>query len=552
MKQYFLLIAFIFFDQASFSQSPIINYEIGYYFDINDIFIQGYFERDYKPEERLNVKMVLGEDFSPGYYFDSLNNKVSGLINYSQTKTSFNFKKNEKDISKEIKPKDCKGYVIGLDSFTLISDFNIFRVLATSTIHEPQFAEVIDQIGNLTFYKNVHAKENVIITYLVRSDTSDKLISFPNNINKFSEIAPPYFADFDVLENKIKEKQFTNNDIPVLVKILKYYLFYQDNKKIFYNSSWDEIEDTTSSAYYAKIISIKDSIFEMNYYFKNGTPIRKGYYYSFYPNKKHGEFLWYYPDGTIRKKINYIKNEKKSETTFYRNSTIHFQITNFKSDLTFENVNTIDGKSVLNENGNGIDEFYDSIAGKKLYFVFEKHILKNSFYISKNDTIYTHCNENASFKKIKMMQRKLDNSKFIDSESNNSFRFESLKTKSNDTGFYPISSIVNYNHGFALVKCVILPDGLVSKMDIVRSVDSDCDSSIIQFLTIMKSKQYWKPAIVNKKNVVEELILPVEFTINSFSWYRNNNWQNSNLWMFPQQFNININNHTLPPAPVFR
>ncbi len=41
-----------------------------------------------------------------------------------------------------------------------------------------------------------------------------------------------------------------------------------------------------------------------------------------------------------------------------------------------------------------------------------------------------------------------------------------------------------YNHGITLVKCIVLSTGYFSKLEIIRSIVSDADSKLINFLSL--------------------------------------------------------------------
>lgn len=74
---YLLVIAFSF---NSIGQNLIKNYEIGSFIDYNKKIINGYFDLDYAPKISLEVKYLLDENFTKGYYLDLNGNKVAGWI----------------------------------------------------------------------------------------------------------------------------------------------------------------------------------------------------------------------------------------------------------------------------------------------------------------------------------------------------------------------------------------------------------------------------------------------------------------------------------------
>lgn len=108
----------------------------------------------------------------------------------------------------------------------------------------------------------------------------------------------------------------------------------------------------------------------------------------------------------------------------------------------------------------------------------------------------------------------------------------------NETG-YPVVSVKDYHHGFVLVKCIVEPTGLTSDFQVIKSVDTACDSTVLDFMSFFKTYKQWKPAQHKGKKVAQELVIPFDFSINGFSRYRyhyhyNDFWMQQNM-MWQQQ-----------------
>jgi hypothetical protein len=512
----------------NFAQNKIANYEIGTFFDLNNQPINGYFDLDYEPEKSLKVDYVIGDDFTPGYYYDIQNRKISGVLKYLQTNTYFEFKEDQYSRARTIEPTECNGYVIGVDSFAVIQNFFVEREIGSFKSDKKEFAEVIEKFGKYIFYKHTRiGVNNNVTTYLYRIDSSETYISFPKKTSKFNTTAIPVFKDFALIVDKINSGKYGAEDIPVMVKFLKYKYKFDKQENIYYSSSWDEVDNANKSKYYAEIKTITDSIFHLSFFFNNKTLIYEGDFTSFFPNRKVGDFIWYYPNGGIRKKVNYQAYKPTNTTTYFKNGNIHLKYTKFDDSPYYSKVLDINGDNLLNSEGSGKEVYYDSIAGRELNIEYLNHSIVNSYFIdSNNRKVYQTCSKNAKPQKFDWLQAKID-----------------------ETKIYPINSVAKFNHGFALVKCIIEPSGLPSGFQIIKSNDKECDLAIINFLYANKALFKWKPAKVGKEAVPQEVILPIEFSIQGFSRYRSNY---NDFWMMQHMMNMQMMQPRIPPMSIPR
>ena len=434
MKRFFSIISLILITIIAHPQNPMKNYELGYYFDINSQNINGYFDIDYEPEEMLKVSYTVGEDFTPGYYYTNSSEKISGTLKYSSKNTYFTFKNNRNFEIKTIKPEECNGYVIGKDSFAVIQNFLVQREIGGFECNKKEFAEVIEKFDSITFYKHIKTGMNgIVTTYLYSYGNSNNYTSFSKDQLKFIESTKSIFSDFLVLEQKIASGKYREREIPILAKLLKYKRKFDKSEKILFNSSWDEVDNPNESEYYANINSIKDSVFHLSYFFKDGTPVYEGHYTSFYPHLKNGEFIWYYPNGVIRKKATYINNTPQSINTFYKNGQIHHYYKLYKKEIKLAQVYSENGDSLLNSQGNGFESFFDSIGKREITNEFVNRELAKSYYFDSNKRkISLFCDKFAKIKNLRNFQTNID-----------------------EINTYPINSVQKFNHGIALVKFII-------------------------------------------------------------------------------------------------
>jgi len=526
-----LISIFIFAILAGFrvySQPIVVNSRTGYCFDINNNFIPGYCDKDYDPKEQLFVKFTIGEEYTPGYYYNRTGDKTSGLLLYSQEYTSPRFKQDKKSEAYDLLPKDCSGYVIGADSFGVITNFNVERMLGGFQSNKREFAEVIEKVGNLVFYKHTRTgMNNIVYTYLVKADTAEKYISFSKAAFVFKETCLPIFGEFESLKEQINKDKFSADDIPVMAKMLKYKWKFDHQERIYFTASWDEVDEANKSSYYAVIESLQDSIFHLKYYSNNDVPVYEGSYSSFYPEKKTGEFNWFYPDGKIRKTILYQNNSPQLTTIFYPNGSIQAEYYTDYVNTFYKQAYTLNGEEIIDNSGNGTQLLYDSILNSELTLEFSNHRLVSSYFTDKSGRkVYQKCEKNAEISNMKQFQKQL--SKKVE---------------------YPMNSIRNYDHGIVLVKCIVEPTGLVSDIQIIKGLNPECDSLISNYLAIMSKEKTWTPAMIAKQKVIQEIVIPVDFAISGFSRYRNNYnyfWMQNNMMMHDPMMQQNMMRPALP------
>lgn len=356
----FAILGLLLFYNAQ-GQNHLDNYMIGNYFDFNGQLIDGFYDFSYAPEKSLNVSYTINTDYTPGYYYTREGLKIEGWLKYAHSSTSFKFIADDDDKPKKIKADECNGYVIGVDSFAVIENFDVQRSLGAFHSDRREFAEVVDKAGSLTFYKHTRVgSRNINDTYIVKLDSSANYISFPKGGKKFKEAGIEIFGGFEPLRKKMETAYY--EEIPTLIKILKYKKRYDQQRKICFNASWDETDNCKDCSYYAKVESLKDSIFHISYCFKNDVKIYEGNFTSFYPHKRRGDFIFYYPNGDIRKKVNYVNNRPKSAIDYYATSNgIHREYNISEEGIDYKQIYYTDGRRLLDEAGNGKESFYDSM-----------------------------------------------------------------------------------------------------------------------------------------------------------------------------------------------
>ena len=281
--------------------------------------------------------------------------------------------------------------------------------------------------------------------------------------------------------------------MPSLIKIFKYRKLHEKGQHIFYNANQDEINNKAESVYFSEIESVHDSVFHIVHYLKNKVKIFDGNFTSFYPHKKQGVFTFYFPSGAVRRKLVFKNNKPVKETLFYENEKIQ-SVVDILEDGTnlYKLVYDESEKNVLDSSGNGIVAFLDLINKRKINYEFKANKSVSTYYIdSENNKVYQLCPKNAEMKGVKSLQKSIK--EYI---------------------IYPEESVRRDNHGILLVKCIVEPSGLVSDVSIVKGIDSYCDNAVLDYLDLFTAEVYWKPAKVWDNPVKQEIIVPIDFSIN--------------------------------------
>ncbi|RLD59903.1 MAG: hypothetical protein DRJ05_05685, partial [Bacteroidetes bacterium] len=131
---------------------------VGLKFDINGKPFNGYFDPfTYAPEKELRI-VHNSDSYEVGYYYDH-GAKIHGQIMFENKKIWF--KKNKDDIKDKITPDEIKSFVIGVDSFFVIKNFQYNGKLKT----KPEFVQYITEIYGDVFVKHYRFSSNIGMQY---------------------------------------------------------------------------------------------------------------------------------------------------------------------------------------------------------------------------------------------------------------------------------------------------------------------------------------------------------------------------------------------------
>jgi hypothetical protein len=580
-----LTFACILFPFVLMAQTNYPGYELGYYFDTNKQLIPGYIDFDYQVKDPFKVSCTIGVDFTPGVYYDLDNVPHQGLIKAGKESYGFRFKESATASGQTFDALHSNAYVIGRDSFTVISNFAIERSTMSSKYDARDFALVIGRVGNKMFYKHTRINNNgVLVTYLVKTDGKDGFESFSQDKTKFKATALSVFADVPGIVSQIQKGVYNKDDLPNMVKIYRYYIAYTQKQPIYLSRAWNEVDLIAEAHKYSLVDEIvNDTVFVVKTFFMDGTPISQQNIVSFAPLKEVGESVFFYPNTTIRKiKAPYGKQTKLvytyaggqplceivmegkipvfSDLNTQRYVTSHgwdyhgghycyampVYVNKEKEAVRkekiiieaesngialknrkwyFEKVYDADGNNVLDVEGAGSVFFFDSIANRKIYWDFVDNRINKAYYLDRNQRkVYQVCDKKA----------------YLSAEP--AAMFENLKTYMH----YQEYSFDSDARGVALVRCVVEPDGKVSEFELIRSVSEQYDLPINNFFKQASMYAFFTPAKEGKELVPQEVVFPLVFELNTYLPMYNNYYNHS--WMFHNQMMQNqmMNTPALP------
>jgi len=510
-KPVFLSIVFLLIYSTTYSQVPV-----GLKYDCNGYAFNGNFDPlTYSPDKKLSIVE---------------NEKIF-------------FKKENFELRDKIKPEEIQHFVIGVDSFFVISNFFDKNKVRS----DPEYVQFITEFNGLTFVKHYkftsgfaqqYALEKPIIeTFLVKAKDSTTWDNFPDN-SRFKLSALKYFSYIPYLNEKILTDKYRSSDMLSIIKMAEYYDKYLNSKDIYYDKYWQEVIDNRNSKYSAKITGIHDSIWTFEYY-EGEVKLFVANYSSFYPNNKNGEFISYFPNGEIRQISTFENNQLKEAETFdkFGSKSRQYEYVKTRDSKSEEyvyncfyiTVNDSLGNNILDSGVAKDFRVIDDFSKCTYFESFTDNELISSYRLSNGDTIFQITNQDNNFK-IKSLQKSFEG-----------YMYEKK---------YDNALSVNAQ-GIILVSLVIDKKGNVVSSTILNTIHPEIDMLVDGFIKsrFQPNALYlfkFKPYYLDKKKQCIEVVIPIEFSINRFykEPVRYNQFDNM-FWMQNHQ----MMNRYMRPAP---
>jgi hypothetical protein len=551
-----------------FSQSQSVNNQIGYHFDFDGNFIDGYLEVSYHPKTNFSKATIPASvEYSRGYYIDLDNQKVDGFFKYNSKSKVLTFKSSIESKKIVFKPEMCNAFVIGLDSFIVIQNFKCQSYEGESKlIKQRTFVSVEEELDGMKLYEYtpIGRMNWNVGTELIKLDTSDQYITVPDDNSKKSRgLFLNLFGEFEPIAEGLEkteidygrqglkiEKKYNCKNVPIMFKLVKYQRAYDEGEKVYFNAFWDEQSKATSGEYYAKIDSIIGEKFFVTYYFNSGVPyysgtfasiddeelsaddknVNKGSYlyfaslgnmYNNYPPYNPGKFLlfkprhsyqsladeqtMYYSSGVVRKRIEFEKKSPKFIETYYANGApMAAYSIKSKSNNKAEYVH------YYNEQG---QDLLDEKGNGKV-------ILQDSVYNREIQLVIQDGGiKSAFYNDDSLGEVYLKYNSF--SSSANSFMNYSSKKAAFDKLELPDSAFLKGAHGKILMRFLLDKDGICIKTDIVKGISKECDEMVLTFSEKWLGKKMDSPLRVEGERVCHEFVLSFDLELHHL-FYRPN------------------------------
>lgn len=504
-----LLILFSLIHLLTYSNAQILNDRVGFYFHIDGVSIENVIDFDFEPEKKLDVTYDFGTGFSPGHYYKKDGQKVLGLIRYLQNTTDFKFKASPADKPLTISSESCLGFVIGIDSFATL-DFSRLSNKKKNQSNTLLFAEVIERAGNLHFYRQFNIESSTTeLRYFVKYDSSEYFLEFPKKQPEFAALSAKVFNISDGISKQIRRGMYRFDNILSLIKSYRYAVAFLNNEKISLNSSFNELWQPETT-YFSRVESIVDSIYRISYYKDDKGIVFTGEYTSFNPVRKNGESIYYYTNGSVRKKLAYKDNKLISGVNYFENGKTYQVFERTDDELIFKEVYDSIGQPILNSNGSGNHSLYDLTNKRTVTHQYENYKLITAFYLNQNnEKVYQYFSSNAKLKTGADIQSLAEH-----------------KIK------YPIESIQRNNYGLVLLSCQVDLKGKIGDIKIIKGIDPWIDDQVVKFLPYIRAYNVIDTGKLNGERVLQEVVIPIDFSLMGFTRtqiYNGNFWAQGGL-----------------------
>ena len=528
--QSLILFLFILLANHSYAQVPV-----GLQFDINGQALHGYFDPiTYSPIKKLTYTHN-SDSYETGHYYNLAGHKIVGLIKFAGKKIFFQTKLGKSKTT--LKPELIKSFVIGVDSFFVVSNFQYKNRLITKS----EYAQFITEFDGYTFAKHYRfpseigpANYEIIETYLVKKKNETVWNNFYLN-KKFDEKALKHFGHIPEIKSKLLSYEYSDKNTLSMIKMCDYWNKYNLSEPILFDQFWQETQNKENAKYHANITSKKDSIWTFDYY-QDSVKLYTISYSSFYPNVKNGELTVFYPNGTIRRTCNYMNNEAIDEKTYDENGSLASCFEHIKKQkpssfkikrkTLYKTIADTLGTNILTSDGPHAIKRYDNLRNVSYTHVYINNELVSSYRLLNKDTVFQISTPSYDFK-IKSIQK--------------SFSFYMMNKD--------IEKALNVNaQGIILVSVVIDKKGYVIESKLLNSLHPQIDALVKKFIngklpTPIFDLNRFKSYKRNKKKQFCEFVLPFEFGIDRF--YR----KPVNFYHFHPMYHWNSMPKFSPPPP---
>jgi len=542
----------------------------------------GYVDLDYSPIQPLMVPIDIGQSYSNGKIYLNNGEVLDGMVKYNNTGRKLLFKSKGQslyDNAKRIKVKECAGFKIMTDTFTVISDFKVFQKKRSFSLSDKPstmffngsvFAEVLGQTNGFKVYKLTDITNNgsKVSIYFLLEDKDGNIIDISKENNDWQSAIKPLIGNNNTIEEANEEsyREFFKEKA-VIDKIKR-------GQKVFYSKYLEELD--TANHTLALEAEIKKDADNWHYLFRNinDQVLMIQNYKSLVPFKKNDISRYFYPNGSIRKTCVY-KNEKLIvEGHFHINGALHYEIAQNPIEKKEDIVNWFNKVSqfgsIAYNNGESLKVYkqsgklYDYKTDKEVVTDISKHMLSPkdddelvTIYLNVCDSlgnqlldaegngqeVYYDANRKCNTYRV-YINHQLKSAYHIDKNNEKIYHYCDKPVMMNSFSSYRKRSHEELRKTILAKDWEAFPQGTFFLRYIIDengkrigfNIENVHDENLMRLLAEYWYKQSlgmsWKVARHDKKKVKSEIIIPVMIAVKGFSPLPS---ANSSMWMMQQQ-----------------
>ena len=359
----------------SLAISNIQAQEVGYMFSMAGNEYDQFISHEHANTYDLKSSVNLNYEYAFGIAFD-VNGERRDYKYMKLTHNGIDVKKSKTDYPEKIDLKFFKKFIIGGDTLITVADTTINQkqkfkkyIILGKTDETENYLLFQRKLKNKTqFYlKNKQTDVWLLINYRFDLDFQNEVVSLFEHL--------PYI--------KLKKASFGSKDIKNLIKSVRYYERYKANKNFYFSSLMNDVTDTAKMTYYCQVENLVDSKWTVSFYNKHGQKLLEGEYSDVAPLTKHGSLKWFYPDGKVRKKAQFIDGDLDGSYLVYNHDgTKHCTYKHTKKG-DMQVLSIFDNKGVEQTKNIKKHTYYDYINDRTLNIQYEYNKLDKISYVDK-------------------------------------------------------------------------------------------------------------------------------------------------------------------------
>jgi|GEM_PF-3460224 len=505
----FLLALLCFISFVSFSQNSTSNHAVGFYTDINGQDVYLYHDKTYEIQDKTFAKAIdLGDkSYAPASYYDNEMNKVTGYIKVSSNSSNISFKKTKGSKREILRREQYHSYTIGIDSFVVFgkafTEYQNIGIKQSSGNMILRWVKSIDE-WSLWFYVG----ENGEFYYLLSNDLTLKNYCFSLGQRKFRKEFVEYFQYmFPKTAQLVENSKLELSHMRSIFNLMTYEQSLKNNSKIYYDYYDNPSRKPTDN--YVVCESINDGYYKVSTYKNNKKTLSKNI--TIYKSTVLKDLNYIYKGSVqffdsneyLYQEYFFNDNGKKLDSIylFYVNGSVFEIIREPSSKDRATEVFNIEGKQILNGDGDGVCSYYDHINDRNLIIEYKNFNREVIYYKVNEERIYLKTDNSADYKFFAKTADKLDK-KLVD---------------------FGRAVYDDKAQGFVIYACLVNKKGKFDDIKLIYALHPEIDQLIDKQLQMFKKKREFDPA-EHKGETVKQWVL--------LSFYYKQVHGNNSFWDF--------------------